>query len=222
MAEDALPTLKLALGIPAYGGTISANHARMWLAVGRALSMFGARFELVMIGHVDTNGVQRARNRLVAEAMKAGAQWLLMLDADTWVEAHNDNNPTAAGYALLRMISDAAQARIAVVSAPVRIRDEGIGGERIAAYLADGSLIDPKQILRGLQDVEAVGAACLGIDLHAVVTADAFFEFAIRDHVETGEDREFCRQMKKAGFRIALDGRIRTGHLSRAFPLYSE
>lgn len=215
---DALPRIPLAIGVPAYGGQVNAHQARMWLALGEALHMFGERFDLKAFIHVDMAGVQRARNALLAYAMQQGCTWLLMIDADTWVEAHNADNPRAAGYALLRMIDDAAQAGIAVVSAPVRVRDEGVGGERLAAFSMAGGALKVGEPLRGLQDVDACGAACLGIDLHAVNKADAFFEF--RNNL--GEDIAFCQQIKKAGYRIALDGRVRTGHLSRPFPLYSE
>lgn len=217
---DELPTIPLAIGVPAYGGQIVAHQARMWLAIGEALPMFGSRFDLKAFLTVDMAGVQRARNALLAYAMQQGCTWLLMIDADTWVEAHNADNPRAAGYALLRMIDDAAQAGVALVSAPVRIRDEGVGGERLAAFRTEGGAraLRTGEPLRGLQDVDACGAACLAIDLHAVNKADAFFRF--EDHI--GEDISFCRQLKAAGFRIALDGRVRTGHLSRPFPLYSE
>lgn len=216
-ARPVLPTIKLAIGIPAYGGMIVAHQARMWLAFGEALPMFGKRFDLACFIHVDMAGVQRARNALVGHAMQAACEWLLMLDADTWVEAHNADNPRAAGYALLRMIDDAAAAKVAVVSAPVRIRDEGVGGDRLASF-RDGKALVRGELLRGLQDVDECGAACMAVDLNAVNTADAFFEFT----KTRGEDNEFCRQMKAAGFRIAVDGRVRTGHLSRPFALYSE
>lgn len=217
-----LKTIRLAIGIPAYRGAICAYQAQMWLAFGQALErVIGKEFEIVLGLFVDITGVERARNRLLHDAMAADADWLLMIDSDTWVESQDvAASPLGAGVALLRMIGDAAMNEIAVIAAPVRI--SLLGEKAIAAYkrFEDGTSkqLYTNDVAKGIQDVDEVGAAVMAINLHAALACNAKFEFTDA----LSEDREFCRQMRAAGHRVALDGRVRTGHLSREIALYSE
>lgn len=206
--------IKLAFGVPAYGRKVVADHIVMAMRLQ-------AEFErgelvdadLVMVGYVDTHGVDRARNRLIAEAMMAGADWLLMVDADTWVVAREGDD---AGVQLGRMINDARKLDAAVIAAPVQLRS----GYALAVYEDDGSgrNLAHKQVPREIVAVHAVGAACMAIDLNKVAAARASFRFTDK----LGEDLEFCRQMREAGHKIYVDGRVKTAHLSQAVPLYSE
>jgi hypothetical protein len=111
--------IRLAIGIPAYGDSLTAHHARMWLELGNIIGASPERFQLVMFGTVDINPIDRARDTLLAQAMIAGADWLFTIDADTWVEADGDED---AGFQILRMISDADRKEAAIVCAPVRRR----------------------------------------------------------------------------------------------------
>lgn len=215
---------RLAFGVPAYGGDVSVHHMQMWLSIGQAIEADyerEGRFDRdVTVIYADICGVARARNHLLANAMYHGAHWLVMIDADTWITGTNP------GKQVLRMVHEIASNRayddVAIVSAPVRIRNAG-GSQRIAAYVA-GNLAKRANLLikhinsDGLMFVEAVGAACMAVRLAHVMTANA--QFAFTD--ELSEDLEFCRQIRAAGFRIALDGRMRTGHMSKPFPLYVE
>lgn len=203
--------LRLTIGIPAYGGQISANHAAMWLDFGVGYSStWRERFEVRTIVHVDVNGTHVARNRLLQVAHECGADWLLMIDADTWVLGN-------VSVSLLRMIDEADHDLIAVVAAPVRMRQPP---HEIAAWrrIDDQAFPVAEPLQRGFNEVDEVGAACMAVNMHAVNQANARFEFT----EALSEDREFCRQMRAAGHRICVDGRVRTGHLSKPPPLLSE
>lgn len=156
--------LHLAIGIPAYGGQITAHQARMWLEFGNTLGGSTERFNLVACDFYDVNGIDQARNLMLARAVELNADWLLMIDADTWVEpsALDRQAQSDAGFLLLRMISDADRRNAAAVAAPVVRRRlapseapnilapreqltllEVMGGERGAAQPA----IDPTVML---------------------------------------------------------------------------
>src|SRR4249919_3309642 len=113
--------LKILVGVPAYGGFVHASQIRMWMELGNTIGGSTERFELVGIVYADINGIDRARNFLLAAAMQAGADWLLMIDADTWIEFGPEEGD--AGFQLLRMISDAERAGATIVGAPVARRD---------------------------------------------------------------------------------------------------
>lgn len=229
--------IKLAIGVPAYGGRVSMEHARMWITLGRALCASAERFTLGMEGFVDVAGIDRARNILLAHAMRIGCDWLFTIDADTWVEAYPDS-PVTAGEMILRMISDADRAGYAIVAGGVvRRSTDGLRGvmatRGVMAYKTldeHGRYNGEMSIERfrteralstktsGLVEVEAVATACIAMNLHKVNEANATFRFTDK----LSEDLEFCRQMRAAGHRIALDTRVRTAHLSRAFPIYND
>ena len=106
--------LRLAVGIPAYRGQICAAQSIMWAQFGGACARVPDNVQVVMFVHVDTCGIDRARNALVQQAIVARADWLLMVDSDTFAVAGKD---------LLRMILE-RPAGAAVVGAPVVRRGE--------------------------------------------------------------------------------------------------
>lgn len=217
--------IKLAIGIPAYGGQVSAAHAHMWLELGAMLRGSDERFKLGMFGYADVNGVDRARNYLVAGAMLKECDWLFMIDADTFVEADRRQADIDAGFMILRMISDAERAGATIVSAPVIRRVAASDKREFAVYRsvpASNQHRSGHEALTSLTwDVPlipafAVGAACMAINLHQI--GDSMFKFT-----ETlSEDLEFCRQIRELGGKILVDTRVRTGHMSRPFPLYPD
>jgi len=219
--------LKLAIGIPAYGGRVVAEHARMFLEIGHTLALSHGRFHLVSSGYLDVCRVDRARNELLFAAVRAHADWLLMIDADTWVVSAGDED---AGYQLLRMISEADRAGAAIVGAPVIRRRAGGEAREITAYryphdrpyserepwIPPAALSD-SEVREELQEVDALGTAVFAVNLNR--TGGVLFRFTD----DFGEDLEYCRQVKQIrGGKILLDGRVRTAHLSRPYPLLSK
>jgi len=234
--------LRLAVGIPAYGGQITAHQARMWMEFGNTLGGSSERFTLVAFDFYDVNGIDQARNQMLTRAVEVGADWLLMIDADTWVEPGRADREaqTDAGFLLLRMISEADRAGAEVVVAPVVRRTTADTAEReLAVYRYDeaqqGSTPHPytckckactfhiaapvvlDELPYGLVEIDSAGAAVFAVRVMSVF--DKRISFAFRSPFS--EDREFCRQVRESGGKILVDTRVRTGHLSRSFPLFT-
>jgi GT2 family glycosyltransferase len=200
----------------------------MWLEFGSTLGGSVERFELVMFSHVDVNPIDRARNMLLEAAVKHRADWLLMVDDDTWVESPDAADD--AGSMLLRMISDADRANAAIVCAPVvrrRMqhgdRDEYMVYRRQAESIKAGQL-EPLSFTnsqdcsdltgRAPFEIDACATACIALSIGKVGAHR--FRFS-----DLSEDLDFCRTARKAGDKILCDPRVRTGHRSRSFALYS-
>jgi len=216
--------IRLGIGFPAYGGQITAHHAKMFMELGAQL-MGSQRFEIVWFGFVDKNGVDHARNYLIAQAMMAGADWLFSVDADTWVEGYGkDEEYVDAGFQVMRMISEADHAGAAMVSASVIKRiGHGDAKREPAIYFQAGKALEPFRLADvpskmceeiASLPIAAVGAACFGLNLHSIGEC-------MYCHTPLGEDLDFCRQLRALGGKILVDGRVKTGHLSRPFPLYT-
>lgn len=214
--------IKLAIGIPAYGGSVSAEHIKMWTELGFVLANSSERFALVSHGYVDINGIDNARNHLLQVATESRADWLLMIDADTWVEAYGSGpDEMDAGFQILRMLSEADRAGVAIVAAPVARRKMADDGKReVMAYRWNADLnlmpIPDDELLAGptLVEVDAAATAVFAIRLSAVGFAK--FEFTKK----LSEDLEFCRQIKMAGGKVVVDRRVRSGHKSRPYAIY--
>lgn len=103
--------IKLAVALPAYGLKLDVGHAAMWLGFGAALANTTDKFTLVSFTEYHINGIDLARNTAVWDALVAGADWLLMIDNDTFhrssAEAIGD-----AGMDLLQMIRDADRMQV--------------------------------------------------------------------------------------------------------------
>lgn len=210
------PVLKLAIGVPAYGGTIAAEHARMWLAAGHTLAASEERFSLIVFQFIDVCGVDRARSEMLQTAIDEGCDWLLMVDADVWV---------AESRALLQMISDADRERpdAAIVCAPVQKRRVGEGTSEIMAYLDMHAKtpILPEVLLREsdpLIEIVSCATACMAIKVPAVADLDRpLFRFTTK----MSEDLDFCLRVRTAGHAILCDTRVKTFHRARPAVLAS-
>jgi len=206
--------IRLALGIPAYGGKIVAEQARMWMELGNVLGG-SPRFELAWQGYIDVNPISKARNQIASEARSADADWLFSIDADTWVEGDSIDD---AGVMILRMISEAERAGAWLVSAPVVKRSTEADADALAIYDTSGDTLrrfgriaQQQQLI----DINAVGAACFAVDLEK--TKDIKYRFV----GDLSEDLDFCRTIRNMDGRVMVDPRVTTAHLSRPFPLRS-
>lgn len=210
------PVLKLFIGVPAYGGFVRSETIQMWIELGASLADACDRFALAGILVIDTQPIDRARNFLVAHAMQANADWLLMIDADTWVSPINSpvHPPDDAGYQLLRMISEADRASVTVVGAPVQRR--GHEGINVAGVPLVGSGSQHEEMVdRMLRSCNSIGAAIMAIRL------DKLGEISFKWTDTLGEDLNLCKDVREAGGRVYVDGRVKTAHMDRPAPLYS-
>jgi hypothetical protein len=57
------------------------------------------------------------------------------------------------------------------------------------------------------------------MNLHKMVEYEAHFDFS--KQLNLSEDLDFCRQIREHGGKLFADGRVKTGHKSRSFALYS-
>ena len=218
--------IRLAVIVPAYGGNITAEHARMWVEFGNVVGASSETFRLTTFGHLDMQPIDRARNMAVAQAMVRDSTWLLMVDADTWVEPGKDSLEDA-GVQLLRMIADANRRGAVIVSAPVIKRIEGHEDRVLAVYgkpaednkhvgFPDSWIAEQR---RSLVPVHAVGAACCAINLEKLANTE--IEYGWTDRLS--EDLEFCRRIREhfGDSSIMVDPRVRTAHRSKPTALYS-
>lgn len=206
--------VKLAVGIPAYRGIVASHQAQMWMEFGAALVRSSEAIKLMTIANVDVCGVDRARNLLLATAMKEGADWLLMVDSDTWVHPGSD---------LVRMVIEAPE-NCALVGASVRLRGLGRGEAAPLNYfdwnenenrhepIPVKSMPDNKTHL----EVDAIGGAVIAINLHRLVITDQFRWFYYDDGRSISEDLYFCRQLRKRDEKIYVDMRMKTFHVDKS------
>lgn len=112
--------IKLAVCLPTRGGQLDAHHAGMWLNVGYTLADNREHFDLVYFGNIEAPHAYVARNIAVATSLAAGADFLLLVDADAYYcGQHDDALNDAAGVDILRMIRDAWKRGAAAVATPL-------------------------------------------------------------------------------------------------------
>ncbi len=216
--------LKLAVGIPAYGGQITAHQARQWCEFGNTLGASMERFELVSFDFYDVNGIDQCRNLMLARAMEIQADWLLMIDADTWV-APSSNDYVAqcdAGFLILRMISEAAHAGAAVVVAPVMSRV--IAGDDKDSHAMIYEIFDGEskqvshRLSRNMIPIDRAATAVFALDVRFANEHKLSFKF----EGAMSEDHYYCKHVREHDGVIFADPRVRTGHMSRQAPLFSD
>lgn len=212
--------IQLGIGVPAYGGRVVTGHVHMWLTLGHTLAVSSARFALRYRGLVDVCGVDVARNELCEGAIAAGCDWLLMVDADTWVED---------GTSLLQMISTADRQGADVAVGPVlqrgsdephlmayvhELSDDGFVRRPLAPSLLDGRVVP----------CHAAATAVMAIRIATLVKLRRpWFRFDYIDgtHRFLGEDLAFCARIRERAGTIVVDGRVKTRHLQRPRTLVS-
>lgn len=103
--------IRLGIGLPAYGSKLDIGHAAMWLGVGAALWQARDKVELTWFSEYHVNGIDLCRNTIVYDAMKAGCDWVFMIDADTFHHTAGANGVADAigdaGVDIVQMVRDA-------------------------------------------------------------------------------------------------------------------
>lgn len=231
--------IRIGFGIPAYGGKVVMQHARMWLTVGHTLAASEHRFTCVLPpATIDVCRVDVARNFLVHRARDAKCDWLLMIDSDTWVED---------GFALLEMIAEADKHDCAVVVAAVPRRHvkAATATEASSSYnelmvyrqlstqavlRSDKNIKDMKTVpffnptyppdytKRGEHLIEVAGAAtaCMAINMSDVEDMLEDDEPMFRFTKYLSEDLDFCERITNNGGSVVFDPRVTAYHLNRA------
>jgi hypothetical protein len=184
--------IQLGIAIPAFGLKLDVGHAPMWLGLGAALASATDKFRLAFFNTYHINGIDLARNTIVYDALQAGCDWVLMLDADTFHATGgagggaNDADAIAdAGIDLLQMIRDADRGQyavdgqltpiplpagtsgVALVGAPVRGRGVGRAGYCVHRLGAGGQAageLPEDELLGRVQAVARIGGACIAVN----------------------------------------------------------
>lgn len=216
--------IKLALGVPAYGGKVDAAHAATWLALGFALRD-AERFFVPILGPAtpNTQPTCRARNTMLREAIAADADWLLMIDADV---AH-EGEGLSGGYDILSMVRAGHKAGAAIIGAAAPQRTDGPG--HLMAYVEtgedkltgeDGAGFRPvtaAEIGEGPTPVARVSGSLWAVNVQwvkACMPHPPWFVFAYAAGTlrMLGEDLWFCDRVRERGGAILCDGRFRPRH----------
>jgi len=196
--------VKLAIGIPAYGGKVSMGHVFQGCQLAWAFSKNMLASPLVL--SVDTASVDKARNILVARTRDAGADWLLMCDADTYCP-----KPPA----IFEMLKTGINRGAAVIGAPVKMR------KRPGYNVSAGEGFEPlaEDTWRGrVVEVERIGTAFTAVNLQWLVANWPDSPWFMFEHLPgpqpdtVGEDFWFCRGVRRRGGLILADGRYEPYH----------
>jgi hypothetical protein len=195
--------VRLAIGIPAYGGRVSSGH--VFQAGNIAAAWTQSRMPPPYYIHTDTCAVDKARNMLVAKARDAKCDWLLMCDADTYY-------PVPA--AIAAMIHEGQSRGAAVIAAPVRMR------KRDGYNVKRGDELVPIDDIRGrVAEVDAIGTAFMAVRLGWIAKEwplSPWFRFIHNEGYQpstTGEDYAFCQGVKQRGGVILADARFEPVHV---------
>jgi hypothetical protein len=161
----------------------------MWLGLGAALFEARDKVELAWFSEYHVNGIDLCRNTIVYDAMRAGCDWVFMIDADTFHRSTGQNGVCEAigdaGTDIVQMIRDADRGQyphwlgdrlelrpipvpdgtngIALIGAPVRGR--GVGDQGVCVQHSDGSQVPLEQLQGKLSHVWRIGGACIAVNL---------------------------------------------------------
>lgn len=141
------------------------------------------------------------RRLLCEEAIRIGADYLLMVDSDVVLPPN----------ALHDLLDPPAE----IVSGLVRLRGLRHQGEYAAVFPSGGGAMLYKDIPEGRSRIGRCGGACLMIRTDVLkYIPEPWFEY----HEESGgrsvsEDIWFCSQAAKAGIPIYADKRVTCGHI---------
>ncbi len=186
--------IKLAIGLPAYTLSLDIGHAAMWFGLGAAMAAAPDKFTISSFASYAINGIDLARNTIVYDALQAGADWCLMVDADTYHAtaggsvglASNADAVGDAGADLLQMIRDADRGKyvdhsgvlvdipglahsngVGLVGAPVRGRGIGDNGVCVKTFVA--GVLQPTtltDLVGKVRPVDRIGGAVSAINLN--------------------------------------------------------
>ncbi len=179
--------IRIGVGIPAYMSKVSAGHMMQAGQLAWAWAKAGLPAPLFLT--VDSAGVDKARNLLVAKATL---------------------------QAIYQMIADGDKAGAAVIGAPVKMRNRpGYNVSRGDKY----ELVAEEEWRKKVVDVDRIGSAFTAINMRWMAAnwpLSPWFKF---DHIEgpnpesVGEDYYFCAQVKARGGAILADGRFEPIHV---------
>jgi len=201
--------MNIALCIPAYRDQVHVGHVVGNMRLVGAMSMRDD-FRLTGFYFVDSCSVPWARNVLLHKAMKGGADWVLMADADTYHVGPSDT---------MNMLLAGEAEGAAVIAAPVKQRRSN-GIYNTLVRQADGSprRLEKKDFEGRVVPVDRIGTGYFAINAKWIkdIWPDQpwFFEHQMRgsEPLKMGSDIAFCDEVRQRGGLILADGRFEPEH----------
>jgi len=158
---------------------------------------------------VDNPNIDKARNRLMFDALKSEADWLLSIDAD-------NHAPPPQIMEMIRYAIDRSNGKsLAVIGAPYKRR--ALTAEREGYCLSVDGLHVKEIAGKGIIPVDAIGFGMVCINLEWVRTNmpgdGPWFETLQLPKAETlSEDFRFCSRVRELGGIVLCDTRVDCGH----------
>lgn len=164
------------------------------------LQLIGQNYE-VTTGFTAGGGITHNRNHLVDTFLKTDFEWFLFIDSDTVPPVKVLDMTKNGKYVCSGIYHQFQHSNIV----PVVYSDKN---EAYGLYIDNKTKDD-------VVEVDAVGAGCLLIHRKVFEKMERpYFKFLYDEngYLKLGEDFYFCRQAKKAGFKIWVDRRICSRH----------
>jgi len=148
------------------------------------------------INFVTGQPVDDARNKMVKKFLESDNEWLLMIDDDVVPPDNAIEVMLGHGKKVIGSLCFTSQGVGGII--PLVMKRNEVGYE-----------IDPRVgVVKGLLEVDGLGTGCLMIHRSVIkkIKKPLFnFEYDADGVVSCGEDFNFCRKAKNAGFGIFVD-----------------
>jgi len=212
--------VKVAFGIPAYRRSVDVGHFETGLALGMTMAQLGKRFELVGLVTVESCSIDYARNEMLHLALKAGADWLLMMDADTF-HGHYKGKVLKRNPAMdiLYMLEEGTKRDAAVIAAPVAMRNRPGYNVVKKNDAGEDEAIPYEELVGKITQVDRIGTAFMGVNCKWIRACWPDQPWFLTQHFpgpaprKLGEDYSFCDGVTKRGGTILADGRFEPNHI---------
>jgi 2-polyprenyl-3-methyl-5-hydroxy-6-metoxy-1,4-benzoquinol methylase len=150
----------------------------------------------------------RARNAIVDEAMKMGADWLLMLDDDMVINPCVTSGPADAYGFIERLIAHDKD-----ICGVLYYQRTGTCSPVLMAKMGDADgyrFLRDDEVTGGLQRVDIVGGGCLLIKMRVF---DRILQPYFEPEFKYGTDIQLCRKAASRGLEVWADTGIEFGHV---------
>jgi hypothetical protein len=159
--------------------------------------------------NTESYSIEWSRNRLLWQAMQRGADWVLMMDADTFHAKTPD---------LIRMLETGQESGAAVIASPVKMR--GRFGYNVFEVADDVVRhVDPQSWQGRVSGVDRIGTACFAISADWIKEPWPNQPWFVTQQLDgdeprkIGEDVTFCDRVRERGGKILADGRFEPVHV---------
>lgn len=209
--------LRIALGTPAYRRQVDVGHIQQSMALGATLMALSKNYQLAGLSFTDTCSIDWARNQIMSQAIRAGADWLLMTDADTFHGPLPGETPTHNNALdILGMINHGEQYAAAVIAAPVPMRNRP--GYNV--FDKDNRRLHDPTVFKGkVIPVDRIGTAFMAINVGWIKDcwpAQPWFvtqQLPGDEPTKIGEDISFCDGVRARGGEILAYGLFEPKHV---------